>query len=521
MSVRTYTLHEILSLIVRRRWLILVPFACGLAFVPLLARFAPERYRSEALLLVIPQQVPNDYVTPTMTQPIEARLPAITDQILSRSRLEQIIQQLELYKEEQSRQVMEDIVQRMRRDVTTSAVGKDINSFRVTYVSDGAEKARKVTERLASLYIEQNLKDRANQADSTSQFLSTQLEEAKKRLIEQEKKLEEYRKSHAGQLPSQLQGNLQAIQTASLQLQSVNESTNRAQERRLLIERQIADTQAVPLPMSTLSTAENPTPMGTAQQLELARGRLAVILQRYTPDHPEVVSLQRVIEDLVIRLESETPIGAAVVPEPKKPLTPAEAAQQKRILDLKAELAVVDYQLAANRGEASRLQQTIVGYQSKVDVVPTRESELVELTRDYGTMQAAYTNLLVKREDSMLAANLERRQIGEQFKLLDTASLPQRPYNQAQRLGVMASGAGIGVLLGLLAVALLEYRDHSFKAEAEVVKAVSVPVLALIPLMRSDFERRAVATRSRLIDAGGIAVLLAAAAVVVVWRLRS
>ena len=132
---------------------------------------------------------------------------------------------------------------------STSAVGKDVNSFRVSYVSDEAEKARKVTERLASLYIEQNLKDRENQADSTSQFLSTQLEEAKQRLIEQEKKLEEYRKSHAGQMPSQLQGNLQAIQTASLQLQTLNESTNRAQERRLLVERQIADTQALSVPV--------------------------------------------------------------------------------------------------------------------------------------------------------------------------------------------------------------------------------------------------------------------------------
>ncbi|MEO5739767.1 MAG: Wzz/FepE/Etk N-terminal domain-containing protein, partial [Vicinamibacterales bacterium] len=193
MSVRTYTLHEIVRIVVRRRWLILLPFAFGLAAAPLLARYAPERYRSEALLLVIPQQVPNDYVTPTMTQPIEERLPAITDQILSRSRLEQIIQQLELYKDEQSREVMEDIVARMRRDVRTSAVGKDVNSFRVSYVSDNAEKARTVTERLASLYIEQNLKDRENQADSTSQFLTAQLAEAKTRLIEQEKKLEDYR----------------------------------------------------------------------------------------------------------------------------------------------------------------------------------------------------------------------------------------------------------------------------------------------------------------------------------------
>ena len=114
-------------------------------------------------------------------------------------------------------------------------------------MSDHADTARKVTERLASLYIEQNLKDRENQADSTSQFLETQLQDAKARLVEHEKKLEAYRKQHAGELPTQLQGNLQSIQSANLQLQALNESMNRALERRLLIERQIADTEALPL----------------------------------------------------------------------------------------------------------------------------------------------------------------------------------------------------------------------------------------------------------------------------------
>lgn len=518
MSVRIHTLRDIAALAVKKRWLVLIPFAIGLAAAPVLARFAPERYRSEALLLVIPQQVPTDYVTPTMTQPIEERLPAITDQILSRSRLEQIIQQLDLYPTERSRQVMEDVVQRMRLDIGTSAVGEDVNSFRVSYVSDNADKAQKVTERLASLYIEQNIKDRENQADSTSQFLTAQLEEAKKRLIEQEKKLEEYRKSHSGQLPSQLQGNLQAMQTASMQVQSLNESMNRAQERRLLIERQIADTQAVAVP-APMATPETPAPLSTAQQLEVARARLAQVLHRYTPSHPEVASLERTIADLVSKLESETPVGVAL--EQKKPVTTAEAAAQKRILDLQAELAVIDYQVTANRAEAARLAKVIAEYQAKVDVVPTRESELVELTRDYSTMQAAYTNLLVKREDAMLASNLERRQIGEQFKLLDTASRPEKPYNELQRLGFISSGAIAGLALGLLIVGLLEYRDSSFRSEEETIRALSVPVLALIPVMSSVREARVATRRARMIDAGGAALVLAAVIVVVVWRLQS
>lgn len=519
MFPRTYTLGDILSHLVGRRWLILIPFALGAAATPLLARYAPERYRSEALLLVVPQRVPDSYVRSTISESVEDRLPAITDQILSRSRLELIIQEMDLYKAERSRQVMEDVVNGMRGDVTTSAGGRDVNSFRVSYVSDNPRTAQQVTERLASLYIEQNLRDRESQAENTSQFLDTQLEEAKRRLIEQEKKLEEYRKTYAGQLPSQLPGNLQAIQNAHLQLQSLNEATSRALERRLLVDRQIADAQAVPLPPPPLpAVAEGSVPSSTTQQLAQARTRLAALLQRYTPSHPEVVSLERTIADLVLKLEGESPVGAgqAVV---ETPLTAAEAAQLNRILDLQAEQVVIDRQLASNGAEEARLKQTIAEYQAKIDIVPTRESELVELTRDYSTLQVAYENLLTKREDSVIAGNLERRQIGEQFRLLDVASLPQRPYNQTRRLVVMASGSVAGLLFGLLMVGLLEYRDSSFRCEDEVMQRLSVPVLALIPVMNSDRERRAVKWRQVASDVAGTVVILAVGAVLVVWRL--
>jgi polysaccharide chain length determinant protein (PEP-CTERM system associated) len=518
---RQYTPVEIVRIVTHRRWLILVPFALGAAATPILARYAPERYRSEAMIMVVPQRVPDEYVKATVSEKIEERLPSITDQILSRSRLERIIQDMDLYRAERARSVMEDVVQTMRGDVTTSAVGKEVNSFKVSYVSNQAETARKVTEKLASLYIEQNLRDRESQAENTSQFLDTQLEDAKRRLIEQEKKLEQYRKEHAGQLPSQLEANVQTIQNANIQLQAINESTNRALERRLLIERQMADTQS-PLPLTPLppGTTDAPVPTSTAQQLELARARRAALLQRYTPDHPEIASLERTIADLTRKLEGETPLSATQ-PVVARPLSQAEAAQQKRVLDLQADLVVIDHQLSANRDEETRLKRTIAEYQGKVDMLPTRESELVELTRDYTTLQTAYANLLMKRENSVIAANLERRQIGEQFKLLDTASLPEKPYNQRQRLGIMASGAGVGIALGLVLVVLLEFRDSSFRSKEEVLKTLSVPVLAAIPMMRSDRERRSSRWRRLAIDVGGSLVLVAAAAVLIVWRLRS
>jgi polysaccharide chain length determinant protein (PEP-CTERM system associated) len=518
--VRTLTPDDIVRAVVRQRWIVLVPFAIGLAAAPFLARFAPERYRSETLIMVVPQRVPDSYVRPTVTQSVEERLPAITDQIMSRTRLERIIQEMDLYKSERAGMVMEDVVAQMRTDVRVGVVGREGNSFRLAYVSGNAETARKVTERLASLYIEQNLTDRSNQAESTSQFIATQLEEAKRRLIEQEKKLEIYRKQHSGQLPTQMQANLQAIQNASLQLQSLNDSTHRAQERRLLIERQITDTHAVPLTVitPTVVTDDTPVPTSKAQQLELLRARLPLYLQRYTADHPEVIALKRTIDELAAQVAEETPAATEQVPE--KRLTPAEAAQKKRILDLQAELAVIDRQLDTNRAEERRLKAVMADYQSKVDAAPTRESELVELTRDYSTLQTAYATLLMKREDSMIAANLERRQIGEQFRILDPASRPERPYNQSQRLAVMASGTGVGLLLGLLLIGYREYWDSSFRREEEVHQTLKLPVFALIPLIHSEREQRTIRRRTLAMDIAGSAMLVAAAAVVVVWRLK-
>src|SRR5262249_28979155 len=386
-------------------------------------------------------------------------------------------------------------------------------SFRVSYVSVDPATARTVTERLAALYINQNLKDRETQAESTSQFLSSQLQDAKARLLEQEQKLERYRRAHAGQLPSQLQGNLQAMQNAQLQLQALDETMNRARERRLLIERQIADTEQTP------PAPENPdaTAGTTAQQLEVAQGRLESFKLRYTPNHPDVIALQRAIADLQKRLAAEAGEGPRAAAEPP---SAAEVARQKRILDLKAELEVVDHQLKSGQDEEAQLKKAIGGYQHDISALPTRESELVELTRDYSTLQAAYAALLVKREDSKVAANLERQQIGEQFRVLDPASLPERSFNRLQRIGITASGAIAGLVLGLMSVVFLEFRDSSFHEEEEVTRALTLPVLALVPLITSEAQRRTARRWMLLTDVAGIGVLAATTAVLVLWRLR-
>ena len=497
--------------------MILLPLALGLATAPFVAKRVPAVYKSETLIMVVPQRIPDSYVKSTIGGSIADRLPSISDQILSRSRLERIINDFGLYEDLRKQSPMEDVVRRMQLDIGPVQIQDGAQSFRVSYVNLDPAVAQKVTARLASLFIDENSRERENLAESTNVFLESQLEEAKARLLEHERKLEEYRRQYSGELPSQQEGNLRAIQTANLQLQSLNESINHASERRLLIERQIADAQTQPAALLQIPGATpDPVALSTAQQLEQAEKSLEVLKLRYTSEFPEVRKLERSIEELRQRVAEE---ARRPVPE-KKTESPSELARQKRIRDLQAELEVIDRQLSVSRAEEGRFKAQIAEYQLKVEAVPKRESELVELTRDYDILKKTYDSLLTKREDSKLARDLERRQIGEQFRILDPASLPVRPSNQNRRNALSLAGAGVGFMLGILMTAFMEYRNSSFAREAEVVRVLDLPVLALVPEMASDGERRRQRHRRLALDLAGSAMLLGTVVFVALGFLR-
>src|SRR6478672_4915641 len=202
----------------------------------------PNEYRSETLILVIPQRVPESYVHSTVTMRIEDRLRSIQQEILSRSRLEKIIDEFNLYPQLRQMKPLETIVEQMRTNIIVETVRDD--AFKVSFTDPVPRTAMIVTDRLASMFIDENSRDRSVMADSTNQFLESQLADARQRLLSHERKLEEFRNRNAGELPSQLQTNLQVIQSTNGQLQALSESVNRDRDRRLVLERSIADVQA-------------------------------------------------------------------------------------------------------------------------------------------------------------------------------------------------------------------------------------------------------------------------------------
>jgi polysaccharide chain length determinant protein (PEP-CTERM system associated) len=520
---KTYKPEEILRILWRRKWLILVPFVLGVVGSIAYASRVPLQYRSETLIMVVPQRISDTYVKPADTTRMEDRLRSINEQIQTRSRLEHIIEDLDLYREERGRFLMEDIVRRMRAAINVTPEGRAQESFRVSFTHPDPQSAQRVTERLASLYIEENVRDRQDFAADTNEFLDGELEEARQRLLDHEKKLEQYRRRHSGQLPSQLDSNLRAMQSAQMQLQAVSDTMNRARERRLLTERQLADARILPPALVTQEaggSAGAAAPRTAAQQLEVAQAELEALRLRYTPDHPDIRALERSIRELRVKAVAEA--GSREQGPDTQALPTAEVLRQKRIKDLEAELEVIDRQIATAEADQARLKHDLVQYQAKVDAVPSRESELVELTRDYGTLQTAYTNLLVKRQDSNLAANLETRQIGTQFRVLESASLPGRPIQARIREMIVLGGSLGGLALGLLVVGFLEYRDTTFKTDDDVTRVLSLPVLAMIPQLISAVDQEATRRPARRRTAVISAVLtVGAATAVIFWRLQS
>lgn len=490
---RTYTPEDFIRIASQRKGWIVVPLLLGTLIAVAVGKRLPNHYRSETLIMLVPQRVPEGYVKSTVTSRLEERLSSLNQQILSRSRLERIILDFNLYPSERRILAMEDVVQRMRDDINIKLEGEKSkeSAFRVIYVGQDAKAVQRVTERLASLFIEESVRDRENLAEDTNQFLDSQLEDAKRRLIEHEKKLEEYRRRYSGQLPSQSASNLEIIKNTQMQLQTLAEAANRDQERRLLLERQVADLQ-LPDPVVVVSPALGtdtaPSGESTAQQLDRVQAGLRLLQLRLKPGHPDIRTMERTIRDLQAKLEAEKGHDVAIAPT-EKPPTLAEVLRQKRLRDLQAQIDDIDHQLSLKQEQDRRLQSLIAEYQAKLDALPTRESDLVELTRDYTTLQSSYSSLLQKREESKISANLERRNIGEQFRVLDPAREAERPFSPNRPL-IDLIGAGAGLALGVLLVGFFELRDSSFGSEADVVRVLDLPVLALVPAISSDLGRK-------------------------------
>lgn len=518
------------SIVRRRRWWLLAPtFLCwGILWGG--SWFLPSVYRSETLILVEQQKVPEHYVLPNVAADLQQRLESMTQQILSRTRLLNIIDQLHLYPGERARLSLDELVERMRKDIKidlVQAAGKpdELTAFKISYSGGDPKLTQQVTSDLTSFFIDENLRAREQASEDTTSFLENQLQAARKHLEEQEERLRQFKGQYLGQLPGQLQTNLQMLAGLQGRLQDANERLGRAEQQKVYLHSLISQYRALSVQIheTTKTKDGEATPAALDDELKKLKNHLAELQAKYTDSHPDVVSLK----DQIARAEKLKKQIDAELAATKNTndagtdldLRGADPKAVSPVFELQSQLKANELEIENRKQEIQTVEKSSDEYKARLNETPVREQQLADLTRDYDQSRADYESLLGKRNQSELATNLERRQQGEQFRILDAPSLPQKPY-WPNRLLLSLGGTAIGLLVGIAGTALLEVTDDRVHQAKDLSDLSGAPVLAIVPSLVTPTERHYHFWRVRFEIGAGlvIAVVMVAADVLTYYK---
>ena len=497
---KSLDIHDYTEILLRRIWYILIPFVVIMAGATLYALYLPKVYRATTVVLVTPQKVPENFVRPTVTSRIEDRLQSISQEIMSRTRLELVIAEFKLYSEEAKSLSQEEIVELMRKNVQVEIRGKQ-GYFSISYVGKDPRIVTMVTNKLASLFIEENLKLREQQAQGTSDFLSVELNAMRTKLEEQEATITDFKRKHISELPEQRDANLKIFEQLQLQSQKIGDNLKAAQDRKVIIQKQLSDMKMQMALGRPSGNPENPKEDGTATttesdlsqpslpaqkrlsyyeaQLNHGRNLLSELKSKYTKRHPDIVRAERYVADLEEKIEkmrAQDGEGNTTGKETAVLFSPVLASFKA----MENQLIATELEMKRLQEEDSKIKAKIAGFQARIENTPIRELAMTNLARDYQNTKESYQTLLKKSQEAQQAENLERRQKGEQFKVIDPARVPEKPM-QAKVFKVLLFGllAAMGSGLGMAFVR--EQMDRSFRDAEDLEATMEFKVLANIP----------------------------------------
>lgn len=488
---RELNIDDYLAMLRRRVKVILIP-----ALLTLLAGFLvsfafPPKYTSQSLVAVEEQKVPEGYVKPVVTEDILPRIQTMRQEVLSRNRLQPMIERLGLAKKGKNvDDVIEEIqlntsIEPVQADVTASKRRRpgqsgDVPGFYVNFTADNPRDAQQICSELTSLLLNENIKARQDVAQSTTDFLARQVEEAKRNLDDQDSKMATFKRQYMGQLPGDEDNNLKLLMGMNSQLEANTQTLNRAQQDKSYAESLLAQQLAA---WRSSQTSTNPQTL--QQQLAALQSQMITLQARYTDDHPDVVKTKNDIAELKRKLNEMNSAAAEGTDTSDK----GGLTEPPEIRQLRLQIHQYGEAIAQATRDQKRLQSQIGIYQGRVALSPAVEEQYKALTRDYETAQKFYNDLLGKKSESAMQTDLERRQQGENMKLLNIADLPDKP-SFPNRLLFAGGGLGAGLALGMGLALWLELRDKAIRTEQDVIAVLDLPMLVSVPWIGADAADR-------------------------------
>ncbi len=469
---RTLGLEDYTAILKRRWWIIAIP-ALILPVIAYAASYLVDPlYLSQTLVLVEQQKVPDKYVTPVIVEDLTGRLGSMKEQILSRSRLEPIINRFNLFAGQQA--TMDERIDAMRKAIgikpIESAIAR-VPGFYITFTATDARTAQAVCSEITSMFVNENLKSREQSAQGTTDFLKRQLDDAKRSLDEQDAKLANFQQQYVGRLPGQEEPNMNMLSSLNTQLDAATQALARMQQDlsygQTVLAQQTREFQT--------PETQRIGPQAQQQELQALLAQEADLTARYTADYPDVVTVHRKIADLRHEM-------AQAPPAPAPQVATAPRNEPPTLLQLRAQLRAEELGIAQKKHDQAAIQTQIRMYQDRISSSPVVQEQFKILTRDYQTAKESYDTLLKNMQSAKMATDLERQQQGEQFRVMDGANLPDAPTSP-KRPVYATGGFAFGLMLGLAIVALLEYRDTALQSERDVWAFTKLPTLATISLL--------------------------------------
>ncbi|MCK5679911.1 hypothetical protein KAI46_03765 [bacterium] len=543
------SLEQISGIIRRQKNLFIALFIITWLAAIALALFLPPVYRANTTILIEEQQIPQEFVRTTITSYVEERLQIITQQIMSRPRLKEIIDRFTLYPKMKKRHTHEEIIERLRKDISLQTVSADVVdrrtgrpstatiAFNLAYEGKNPNTVARVTNRLASLYLEENLRQREKRVTNITSFLRQERNELAKQINELEEKLSRFKQKHGRELPEFNNVNLQAVNRLSRDLEQNHMQLSSLHERKLYLEGQLASIDPQ-LNSTPLRSDEGRLLLPPAERLKSLRLQLLSLKSRYSNKHPDIIKTKREIAELeaqepdqvsaVAELEAkqeqleilnrrqkklEGKLGAkhpdrvslskeisslkleieksSVEIKNRDPKTnfTAKSVTNPAYINIQVQIKSASLEIAALKASIQRNKQKFEEYQLRLENAPLVERDYKRMIRELEQAQFRNADVIQKLTEAQVAQEMEESQQGERFTIIDPALTPERPA-KPNRLAIALIGFVLALGLATGVAALRENLNTTIKNSADLARLTGLPILSTMPVMENNQERR-------------------------------
>lgn len=527
----SYYLH----MVARRKWLVLaVTLPVILLFIASIFIIEPT-YRAQATILIEEQDVPSSLVQTTVTSYAVQRIEEIKQKIMTNSNIISIAEQFDLYTEDEFEKLTRsEISHNFRSSVSVSPIsaevidprsgrpGQAVIAFSLAFKGRNAQTVHKVTNELVTLFLNENLKERAEQSESTSEFLESEANSLNQQLKTYEKSIAEFKEKNKGSLPELKTYNLNVIDRSQNEILNIETRIQDLEVRKIGLQSKLL--QISPSAPQVLANGQNVLGVSDrikalkseynkkkslyhkdhpdlvrlkreiealsdsspdsrnrsdlAKELELLNNNLEALLSKYNEEHPEVVSLKKRISDLEKGFETSNDFQEELIPD------------NPSYILIATQLESIESEISALRNKQSELRKKIDLHEALLKEAPSVEKDYAALLRDYENTRLKYREIKAKLMSADLAKNLEQEQKGERFTLIQPPERPEEPISPNKKI-IIFLGIIVGLAAGIGAAFVADLVDQRVYGYQSITELLPEEPLVSIPFIKNERNKRA------------------------------